>query len=185
MAFAIWMLITSLQQNAEQLHRVHIHPDKYQSLTDLADFGRLAKKNSENQIPLALDDEIFPEQEEFSRRNVRDRSLINQKQYEQALANLNQDIAFELSVLRNPKRARQRHNIIAYLGYTLSCRAFCYFTMAQYSKGIEDMNQCLKLHPSHRHYYVQRAEGYRALGDEKRAHADLEHANSMPDTLDK
>jgi tetratricopeptide (TPR) repeat protein len=183
LAFAAWLPVTILQNNAEQMHKVQIQTQDYKAQNDFNElvFGKFDDSRAE--IEGVLEKELFPEQGEILRLHVRNQTLIDRGHYAEALAGLDESVRFDFGALHNPKNEKFSNLLAGYCCYSLSQRGFCHYMLRQYDKGIEDMTQCIKLdpEPKHKHFYVQRAEGYKAMGNDKLARADMERAKTLAD----
>jgi len=67
-----------------------------------------------------------------------------------------------------------------YLAWGYQCRGFCYLHNKLLEKGVQDLNEAIKLRPRYAPNYANRAKAYRLMGNLKLAQEDEAKMRSLP-----
>ena len=107
------------------------------------------------------------------------RASMDNNNFDKAIAGYSKYIADFTKESQGIKNENQdEHDYYLCWGY--QSRAICYLNAHNYSDGIADLNEAIKLRPRYRANYVNRAKALRIVGNIKMAEKDEEKIRSFP-----
>lgn len=105
-------------------------------------------------------------------------TAIDENQLNTAIQLLTKSI--EIFDYKHPDLQRADATADVQLGWRHGCRAFCFLKQGNYQAGIDDLTKAIKLDPTYKENYINRAKAYSHIGRADLSAADSAKAASLP-----